>query len=63
MANDQRKVVYEQRDGLMDTDDISTSVEALRDDVVNELVNSYIPPESLDEQWNVPGLTQALKDE
>ncbi len=63
VANDQRKVVYEQRDGLMDTDDISTSVEALRDDVVNELVNSYIPPESLDEQWNVPGLTQALKDE
>lgn len=63
VANDQRKVVYEQRDGLMDTDDISSSIEALRDDVVNQLISTYIPPESLDEQWDVAGLTQALKDE
>ncbi|MES9899049.1 MAG: preprotein translocase subunit SecA [Sedimenticola sp.] len=63
VANDQRKVVYEQRDGLMDAEDVSSSIDALRSDVVNDLISSYIPPESLDEQWDVPGLTQALKDE
>ncbi|MEJ1297977.1 MAG: preprotein translocase subunit SecA [Candidatus Sedimenticola sp. (ex Thyasira tokunagai)] len=63
VANDQRKVVYEQRDGLMDAEDVSSSIDALRSDVVNDLISSYIPPESLDEQWDVSGLTQALKDE
>ncbi|MEJ1356238.1 MAG: preprotein translocase subunit SecA [Candidatus Sedimenticola sp. (ex Thyasira tokunagai)] len=63
VANDQRKVVYEQRDGLMNAEDVSSSIDALRSDVVNDLISSYIPPESLDEQWDVPGLTQALKDE
>ncbi|MEJ1400427.1 MAG: preprotein translocase subunit SecA, partial [Candidatus Sedimenticola sp. (ex Thyasira tokunagai)] len=63
VANDQRKVVYEQRDGLMDAEDVSSSIDALRSDVVNDLISSYIPPESLDEQWDVSSLTQALKDE
>ncbi|MES9855856.1 MAG: preprotein translocase subunit SecA [Sedimenticola sp.] len=63
VANDQRKVVYEQRDGLMDSDDVSSSIDALRNDVVNDLISSHIPPESLDEQWDVAGLTQALHDE
>ncbi|MCP3661190.1 MAG: preprotein translocase subunit SecA [Gammaproteobacteria bacterium] len=61
VANDQRKVVYQQRDELMETEDISGSIEGLRTDVVNDLVSSHIPPESLEEQWDVPGLTDALK--
>jgi len=63
VANDQRKVVYQQRDELMDTDDISDSIQAMREDVVNEQFARYIPPQSLDELWDVPGLEQALKKE
>ena len=63
VANDQRKVVYEQRNELMDTSDISDSIASIRNDVVNELVSRFIPPGSLDEQWDVAGLTAALKDE
>jgi len=63
VANDQRKVVYEQRDALMDTSDVSSSIQALRREKVNELIDTYIPPGSLDEQWNIQGLTEALERE
>ncbi|MEW8042752.1 MAG: preprotein translocase subunit SecA [gamma proteobacterium symbiont of Phacoides pectinatus] len=63
VVNDQRKVVYEQRDGLMDISDVSSSIEALREDVVNGLIDRYIPPESLEEQWDIPGLSEALERE
>jgi preprotein translocase subunit SecA len=62
VANDQRKVVYQQRDELMETDDISDVIQALRNDVVNALISVYIPPQSLEEQWNVPGLEEALEE-
>ncbi|PVV05769.1 MAG: preprotein translocase subunit SecA [gamma proteobacterium symbiont of Ctena orbiculata] len=60
VANDQRKVVYEQRNELMDTSDISESITALRSDVLDGVFHSYIPRESIEEQWNVPGLGEAL---
>jgi preprotein translocase subunit SecA len=60
VANDQRTVVYEQRNELMETDDITDIIDAVRQDVVNSLVSGYIPPGSLDEQWDVPGLEEAL---
>ncbi|MCB1758866.1 MAG: SEC-C domain-containing protein, partial [Gammaproteobacteria bacterium] len=63
VANDQRKVVYEQRNDLMNLDDISESIDSLRHDVVNALIDRYIPPQSLEEQWDVPGLTEAFKSE
>jgi preprotein translocase subunit SecA len=63
VANDQRKVVYQQRDELMNTDDITETVENLRHDVVNAVIDRYIPPQSLEEQWDVPGLTQALSED
>jgi len=63
VANDQRKVVYEQRSELMATEDISETVQAIRHDVVNEIINMYIMPGSLDEQWDVPGLSEALEHE
>ena len=63
VANDQRKVVYTQRNELMDVEDISESIQALRRDVVGELISASIPPQSLDEQWDVAGLTEALEKE
>ena len=62
VANDQRKVVYEQRNQLMDVDDISDRIIAIREDVVNELIDEYIPRESLEEQWDIPGLEQAITE-
>ena len=63
VANDQRKVVYEQRSELMGSDDVSETIEQIRTDVVNQLIDNYIPPDSLDEQWDIPGLERALEDE
>ena len=61
VANDQRKVVYEQRNELMDTDDISEVITNIRQDVVEALVDTYIPPRSLDETWDIEGLESALE--
>jgi preprotein translocase subunit SecA len=47
----------------MDSDDISETIENLRHDVVNAVIDRYIPPQSLEEQWDVPGLTQALSED
>ena len=63
VANDQRKVVYEQRNELMNTEDISGSITALQQEAVSSLIDQYIPPESLEEQWNIAGLTEALEQE
>ncbi|MGA7982975.1 MAG: preprotein translocase subunit SecA [Chromatiaceae bacterium] len=62
VANDQRKVIYRQRRELMDVTDVSDTVAAMRDDFLGRLVDSYIPPESLEEQWDVPGLGVALEE-
>ncbi len=61
VANDQRKVIYEQRNELMSTDDVSEAVEGIRDDVVNQTIDTYVPPESLEEMWDIAGLTEALE--
>ncbi|MGH8501840.1 MAG: preprotein translocase subunit SecA [Gammaproteobacteria bacterium] len=63
VANDQRKVVYQQRNELMEADDISDSIAAIRQDVVNGVISQYIPPGSIEEQWDVPGLTEAVERE
>ncbi len=63
VANDQRRVVYEQRNELMASDDISETIQTIRADVVNGVMDHYIPPGSLDEQWDVPGLEKALEEE
>jgi preprotein translocase subunit SecA len=63
VANDQRKVIYEQRNRLMDVDDISDSIANIRRDVADQLVSRYIPPESLEEQWDVAGLEEYLARE
>ena len=63
VANDQRKEIYALRKELQETDDISERVEAIRGDVLEDLVDRCIPPGSLDEQWDVPGLRAALREE
>ncbi len=63
VANDQRKVIYEQRNELMAADDISETIAAIRHDVVNDLISEHIPPQSMDEQWDVPGLMESLERE
>ena len=63
VANDQRKVIYEQRNELMAIEDISDVIRAMREDVLSGTINDYIPPESLEEQWDVAGLMQRLEDD
>jgi len=63
VANDQRKVIYQQRAELMATDDVSETIKAIREDVINEMVSIHIPPQSLEELWDVAGLEQALGSE
>jgi preprotein translocase subunit SecA len=62
VANDQRKVVYEQRNELMDVEDISESIGNLRYDVLGEVFHRHIPPQSIEEQWDVPGLAGDLSE-
>ncbi len=61
VANDQRKVVYQQRAELMEADDISDAVVAIRDEVVNLVVDDYIPAESVEEMWDIDGLGPTLE--
>lgn len=61
VANDQRKVIYHQRNDLLEVEDVKEIILAIREDVVNAVVSEYIPPESFEEQWDVPGLEQTLE--
>ncbi len=63
VANDQRKVIYEQRAELMAEDDVSEMIQAIRHDVVNAVIDEYIPPQSIEEQWDVAGLETRLEDD
>lgn len=63
VANDQRKVVYELRDELMKVDDISDMIEHNRVDVFNSIIDTYIPPQSLEEMWDIEGLQERLKND
>ncbi|MGE5523018.1 MAG: SEC-C metal-binding domain-containing protein, partial [Rhodospirillaceae bacterium] len=63
VANDQRKVIYHQRNDLLQSDDISQTIRAMRTDVVENYVSQHIPPGSLEEQWDVSGLMRTLEGE
>src|SRR5687768_18552656 len=60
VANDQRKVIYQQRTELLESEDISETITAMRGDVLSSLVTTYVPPQSVEEQWVIPGLEQAM---
>jgi len=63
VANDQRKVIYEQRNRLMEVDDISDSIRSIRHDVATTVVAQFVPPGSLEEQWDVGALEEHLESE
>ena len=63
VANEQRKVIYEQRNHLLEADDISSMIETIRKDVFNSVIDQYIPPQSIEEMWDVEGLEVRLDRE
>ena len=60
VANDQRKVIYQQRNELLETDDISETITAMRHAVIAEIFRAHVPVESVEEQWDMAGLERAL---
>jgi preprotein translocase subunit SecA len=63
VANDQRKVIYSQRNELLEATDISETIRSMREGTVDALISQHITPESIDEQWDVPGLEKTLAGE
>ncbi|MGE4498835.1 MAG: preprotein translocase subunit SecA [Hydrogenovibrio sp.] len=63
IANEQRKVVYSQRNELMEEEDVSEIVDSLRANVIESIMANYIPPGSIEEQWDVAGLEKQLQDD
>jgi preprotein translocase subunit SecA len=63
VANEQRKVVYQQRNELLESVDISETIDAMREGVMHYIISEYIAPQSMEEQWDVPGLEKALAAE
>jgi len=60
VANEQRSIIYKQRNAILNAEDLSDSVKAIRHDVVQELVHGFMPPSTVEEQWDVPGLEKAI---
>lgn len=63
VANDQRKVIYQQRNEILDSDDISDTITAMRESVIANIFRRYVPEESVEEQWEINSLESALKSE
>ncbi|QLB13413.1 protein translocase subunit secA [Bisgaardia hudsonensis] len=63
VANDQRHAIYEQRNTLLDNESISETIDVIRADVFNTVIDQYIPPQSLEEMWDIPALEQRLKQD
>jgi preprotein translocase subunit SecA len=63
VANEQRKIVYAERNRLMEVDDISANIESMRGEVVENVIDRSIPPQSLEEQWDIEGLEKDLEGE
>jgi len=63
VANDQRKVIYQQRSELLESSDISETIQAMLDGVLEDTINQYIVPHSMEEQWDVPALENVLAAE
>jgi len=63
VANDQRRVIYQQRNELLESDDISDTIRSMREGTLADTVAEHIPPGTVEEQWDVPGLARALAAE
>ncbi len=63
VSNDQRKVIYEQRNELLEATDIADTITAMRADTLSSLIATHIPPGSVEEQWDVAALEKELLEE
>ena len=63
VSNDQRKVIYQQRNDILDAAELTDVIAAMREDCMTDLVRMHVPPESVEEQWNLPALEKVLADE
>ena len=63
VANEQRKIVYEERNNLMGEDDVEDNLEEMRSDVIDTVISRSIPPESIDEQWDIASLEDDLRSD
>ncbi|TPE51969.1 preprotein translocase subunit SecA [Maribrevibacterium harenarium] len=63
VANDQRQVIYRQRFDMMSSDDLSEAIMAMREEVVSNLIDEFIPPQSMFDQWDLEGLEQKIHQE
>jgi preprotein translocase subunit SecA len=63
VANDQRKVIYEQRNVILESESLDDQISNLRKSALTDVVRTYVPADSLEEQWDLPGLEKTLKDE
>ena len=63
VSNDQRKVIYQQRNDILDASDLSAQKASLREGAMNDLVRQFVPVESVEEQWDLPALEKVLRDE
>jgi preprotein translocase subunit SecA len=63
VSNDQRKVIYQQRNAILDASDLNAQIAALREGSFQDLAHQFVPVESVEEQWDIPGLQNVLRDE
>lgn len=63
VSNDQRKVIYQQRNDIMDATDLAAQIASLREGCFTDLTRQYVPQESVEEQWDLPGLEKVLAEE
>lgn len=63
VSNDQRKVIYQQRNDILDATDLTAQIAALREGCFTDIVHQYVPPESVEEQWDLPTLEKSLAEE
>jgi preprotein translocase subunit SecA len=63
VSNDQRKVIYQQRNAILDAKDLTAQIASLREGCFHDLVRQYVPPESVEEQWDIPALQKVLVEE
>ncbi|MDB5957169.1 preprotein translocase subunit SecA [Ramlibacter sp.] len=63
VSNDQRRVIYQQRNDILDAQALGAQIQALREGCFEDLVHQYVPPESVEEQWDLPGLEKTLAED
>ncbi|MDP9046476.1 MAG: preprotein translocase subunit SecA [Pseudomonadota bacterium] len=63
VSNDQRKVIYQQRNDILEAQSLTGQIAALRESTLADVVHGFVPPDSVEEQWDLPGLEKVLRDE